>query len=120
MSVVGPVANQADEQDIQARTQRHQAQEQQVREALVYREYRQAKHLEACAHHLKAADMAQRRGEKASEAKHRNMYELHKRVLGIHKQPGVPAAIRARIAGANIAQNIHGFTAHAADQWVLG
>lgn len=115
----GPVAHPDDVQDIQDQVQRHPADDPHAREQHVYNDYRQAKHLEAAAHHLKASDAALRRGDKGAVDRHRLHYDLHRRALGLHRETGVPAAIRARLAGAKIDEKAHGFVAHSADAWVL-
>ena len=115
----GPTAQPGDEDDINAHAARHQHDDPQVREAMAYHEYRTAKHMEAAAHHLKGADEASRRGEKQASDRHRLHYDLHRKALGLHKEVGVPAGIRARLAGAKINQHTRGFTPHPADQWTL-
>lgn len=114
----GAVAHPDDIQEIQSRGAHHPAADAEHRQVHAYREYRQEKHLEAAAHHLRAADEAQRRGERQAVDRHRLFYDLHRKALGLHKELGVPAAIRARLAGAKRGHS-QGFTAHPADQWVL-
>jgi hypothetical protein len=112
-------ADPKDQADVEGAIQRSAVSDPQERRETVQHEYRQAKHLEAAAHHLKGASEAQRRGEQGAMSRHRLFYELHRRSLGLHKEPGVNAGIRARLAGAKIDEHTTGFTPHPADSWVL-
>ncbi len=116
----GPLAHPDDVHEVNNQAAQHGADDPHERRDQAYHEYRQAKHLEAAAHHLVASDAALRRGEQQAKDRHQLLYGLHRRALGMHREVGVPDAIRARLAGAKIGEHTQGFTPHAADGWVLG
>lgn len=116
---LGSLVRPEDAEDVQHQASRSPEADPQLRDLRAAHDYRIAKHLEASAHHLKAASEAQRRGEKDVERRHRLMYDLHRKALGLHKELGVPAVIRARLSGAKINERTRGYTQHPADGWVL-
>jgi hypothetical protein len=87
-------------------------------EAAAHREYRREHHLDAAAHHLRGMRAAQASGDGDDAKKHRVMYDLHLKEMGVDGDE-VPADVRARAAASEGKERAYKFRPHRGDAFVV-
>lgn len=85
-----------------------------VAEERLYGEYRRDLHERAAAHHAKAAQLLDHRGQQKEADRHRVMYKMHLAEAGHNPRHGVPPGVRMHLVG-QPARELSHFEPHEAD-----
>lgn len=114
-----PVVDESHSIDLDRQLAHHVGQGADERQAedAVYHNYKRQNHLDAAAHHLKAASDLSRQGSKLDAEKHHTMYKLHLSALGIKNNMKVPDEVKTRMSAQEAGKSGF-FQSHIADRLV--